>query len=361
MDSHTKMKHQGAHITHGSIIEAGFHLEDGRKSIRNFVNSCVLCRKLRGKTAEQLMADFPVDRLEETAPFENVGLDAFGPFMVHDSTATRRTSANKKVWALIFVCLPSRAIHIEPLVGMDVSSFRNALSRFISLRGPVKTLRSHQGTNFVAAKSQLEQAINVGELSGFLDARNMEWIFNPPHASHQGGTWERKIGSVRRVLEALLRLSSNRGLSRDEFCTLLADAANVVNSTPLWVTSSDPNDPNPLTPNMYDIFIVSSTKRVFEQLIALDESPHTAVHSVDVSFSSLLSSLVFVLESFCFDGSLCIKVWCLPPHVEHFVSEEQFAALCLPITHTKHNLCSKTNFLRSVNGSFLKAVQLISE
>ena len=71
---------------------------------------------------------------------------------------------------------------------------------------------------------------------------------NPPHASAQGGVWERKIGSVRRVLEGSLQLSGNRGVSRDEFVTLLAEAASIVNNTPLWAVSNQPDDPLPLSP-----------------------------------------------------------------------------------------------------------------
>ena len=65
-----------------------------------------------------------------------------------------------------------------------------------------------------------------------------------------GGTWERKIGSVRRVLEASFALVSNRCLSRDEFATLLAEASAIVNNTPLWSNPDLPDDPTPLTPAM---------------------------------------------------------------------------------------------------------------
>ena len=151
--------------------------------------------------------------METIAPFSNVGLDVFGPFYVHDGRKTR-SSSGKKIWAVIFVCLPSRAIHLEPLTGMDVGSFRNALSRFEALRGSAVFLRSDQGTNFIAAKKQFD-SLSVDEV--FKDRRFPKWTMNPPGASHMGGAWERKIGSVRsvrRVLEASLALMSNRSLAR---------------------------------------------------------------------------------------------------------------------------------------------------
>ena len=246
---HKQIKHQGSHISHGAIVQAGFHIHNGRQLIRRFIDACVLCRKLRGSTNKQLMADLPIDRLEEVPPFTNVGVDVFGPFHVQNGVNTRRNSSTKKIWGLIFVCLPSRAIHLEPLEGMDVSSFRNALTRFFSIRGTCKVIRSDQGSNFVCAKKQLE-AIDINLLSEDLKSKGIEWKLNPPHASHHAGSWERKIGSVRRILEASIALMNHRSISRDEFATLLAEASSIVNNTPLWAIPANPNEPLPISPAM---------------------------------------------------------------------------------------------------------------
>ena len=42
----------------------------------------------------------------------------------------------------------------------------------------------------------------------------------------------------------------DRALSRDEFTTMLTEAASIVNNTPLWAVPTNPNDLMPLTPNM---------------------------------------------------------------------------------------------------------------
>ena len=65
-----------------------------------------------------------------------------------------------------------------------------------------------------------------------LEAEGIAWEVNPPHASHFGGVWERAIGSIRRVFEATLIQMEPRLLRRDEFETLMQEAAAVVNSTP---------------------------------------------------------------------------------------------------------------------------------
>ena len=96
---HAKSGHQGLHITNGSLREAGFYIFKGRKLIKSMINNCVTCRKLRASCEQQFMADLPVDRVESSPPFSKVGLDVFGPWMIHDGTSTRKCKGTKKVWS----------------------------------------------------------------------------------------------------------------------------------------------------------------------------------------------------------------------------------------------------------------------
>ena len=233
------------------------------------------------------MADLPPDRLEEVAPFVNVGLDVFGHFWISEGQTTRRHLSYRKVWVLIVVCQPSRAVHLEPLPAMNTSAFMNAFARFVAIRGPCKLVHSDQGSNFLGAVSQME-GLNVGQLRKEFITRSIRWVFNPPHASHMGGSWERKIGSVRRIMEATLVTLGNRKLSYDEFATLLAETASIVNRTPLWVTSNDPNDPLPLTPDMIltlrDHEIVAKENYTPEDLLRYGKARHRRVQYLAEQF-----------------------------------------------------------------------------
>ena len=258
---HREAKHQGGHITSAVVRQAGYYIVKGSSIIRHIISQCYFCRKLRRKLASQMMADLPSDRLEDTPPFQSTGLDCFGPFYINKGKATRNSPATIKIWVVIFVCLPSRAIHLEPIDGLDTASFINALSRFSSIRGTARFIRSDRGTNFVGACNELA-GINLGKVSSTLGEKNITWVMNSPHSSHHGGIWERRIGSVRRVLEGALLQLGKRGLTRDDFITLLSEAAAVVNNTPLWAVSSDTSDPLPLSPAM---------------LLTLREHPNAAV------------------------------------------------------------------------------------
>jgi hypothetical protein len=192
------------------------------------------------------MADLPRDRVVPSSPFSHAGIDVMGPWKIHDGAATRRTTANKKTWAVLFTCLSSRAVHIEMLPSLDTTAMKNALLRFMSVRGSCELLRSDRGTNFISASKEL----NIDQISLALENEGCRWEFNPPHASHFGGVWERKIGQIKIILDAPLLQMGEKTLSRDDLHTFLQEAAAIVNSTPLWEISNDPNDPVPLSPAM---------------------------------------------------------------------------------------------------------------
>ena len=247
---HEVVRHQGRHFTEGAIRAAGFWVLGGKRVISSLIYHCVTCRRLRGKLQEQIMADLPADRLSTSPPFTYVGLDVFGPWTV-TARKTRGGQANSKRWAVIFTYMAARAVHIEVIESMDTSSFVNALRRFFALRGPAKLLRSDCGTNFVGACSEL--GINSSgrqkeQIENILADNRCEWQFNPPHASHMGGSWERMIGITRRILDAMLLQLGPGILTHEVLTTLMAEVTAIINSRPLTPVSTDPEHPSILTP-----------------------------------------------------------------------------------------------------------------
>ena len=126
------------------------------------------CRKLRGSVQEQHMAVLPPDRLEPAPPFTSCAVDYFGPFIIKEGRK------ELKRYGVLFTCMASRAVHIEVAASLETDSFINALRRLLSRRGPIRQLRSDQGTNFVGAKRELKEALK--ELNG--DAIRKELLRN---------------------------------------------------------------------------------------------------------------------------------------------------------------------------------------
>lgn len=249
---HEQVKHQGRLFTEGALRTAGYWILGGKRMISSFIHTCVTCRKLRRGLETQMMADLPEDRITPGPAFTSVGIDVFGPWEV----CTRRTrggAANSKRWGLMFTCLTSRAAHIEVIEEMSSSCFINALRRFLSLRGPVKIIRSDRGTNFIGAAEEMRVntiKVEEGPVQQFLDKSYITWIFNVPHSSHMGGVWERVIGMTRKILDSMLLESSGKPLTHETLATFLCEVCAIINSRPIAPIPSDPNDPMILTPTM---------------------------------------------------------------------------------------------------------------
>lgn len=249
---HEKIYHQGRHLTEGAIRSEGLWITGGKRLVSSIIHHCVTCRKMRGKPLNQKMADLPKDRLTKSPPFTFVGVDVFGPWTI----ITRRTrggSAHSKRWAVLFTCLYSRAVHIEVMEEMTSSSFINAVRRFIAMRGAVSEFRSDRGTNFVGAASELNMNIvNVEDsrMRAFLEDKRIVWKFNPPHASHFGGSWERMIGIARRILDAMLMDTKHGKLTHEVLTTFMAEVMAIMNSRPLVPVSGDVEAPFILSPQM---------------------------------------------------------------------------------------------------------------
>ena len=248
---HQAVKHQGRHFTEGAIRASGIWLVGAKRRICSVLSKCVVCRRLRGKTEHQQMADLPAERLQVAPPFSYVGVDVFGPWEVV-SRRTRGGHVNNKRWAVLFSCMCTRAVHIEVIETLSASSFINALRRFFAVRGPAKQLHSDCGTNFVGACRELGMDGSQPDqesVERYLQGQKCTWVFNPPHSSHMGGVWERMIGIARRILNCMLLEWKSR-LTHEVLTTLMAEVSAIMNARPLIPVSSDPESPIILTPLM---------------------------------------------------------------------------------------------------------------
>ena len=108
--------------------------------------------------------------------------------------------------------------------------------------------RSDRGTNFVRAQSELNAAMNKMNSKEIEACKGSEWVFNPPHASHAGGVWERMIRITRRILDSMLLELASKRLTHGVLSTLIAEVSAIVNSRPLVPVSNDPEAPEILTP-----------------------------------------------------------------------------------------------------------------
>ena len=240
---HERNGHIGSNQTL-STLRRKFYILRGYKQVKRVLQNCVKCRKHHGRPMQQLMGELPKERVAATKPpFTFVGVDYFGPFSVKYRRGT------VKRYGCLFTCLTTRAVHIEIAHSMDSDSFIMALHRFIARRGKPSKIVSDNGTNFVGAEKELAdqvESINSKRVDDEMLIEGIEWQFNPPHAPHMGGIWERLIKSVKGIL---LQLVGNRLLNDEELLTFMSEVEKILNDRPLTRMGSDARDATPLTPN----------------------------------------------------------------------------------------------------------------
>ena len=246
---HENVKHQGRGITLNELRSNGYWIIQGTAAVSKCITECTVCCKLRGATQEQKMADLPIDRMDPTPPFTYAAVDYFGPWIIKE----RRKELKR--YGFLFTCLASRAVHLEVSHSLSTDSFINALRRFVCRRGPVRQLRSDQGTNFIGARGELKDALREldhEKITSEMLKNHCDWVvfkMHVPNASHMGGSWERQIRTVRNVLSAMLDTNGAQ-LDDESLVTFFCEAEAIVNSRPLTVESiNDPDSLRPLSPN----------------------------------------------------------------------------------------------------------------
>ena len=236
-------------MTTNEIRASGYWIVGATLAVSSAIRRCVTCRRLPGTVQEQRMAELPYDRLEPAPPFTNCAVDYLGPFVIGEGRK------DLKRYGVLFTCMASRAVHVEVAATLATDSFINAFRRFVSRRGPIRQLRSDQGTNFVGASRELRAALNEldhDKIRGELERHDCDWFvfkMNVPSASRMGGVWDRQIRSVRNVLATLLQTNGSQ-LNEEALSIFMCEAEAIVNSRPLTIDSlNDPASLNPLTPN----------------------------------------------------------------------------------------------------------------
>ena len=264
-DAHENDTKHAGRETVLSALRCKFWIPQPRGLINQMLMSCVVCKRLRGKLQGQRMADLPCERITPgISAFEHVGIDCFGPF------AVKRARSSVKRYGCIFTCLSMRAIHLEKLDDLSADSFINALIRFCARRGVPKTIRCDNGTNFVGAEREINKQFReqcaTKKLDNYCLINGIEWIFNPPAASHMGGSWERQIRTVRKVLSVVLK---DESLDDERLDTLFCLVESIVNSRPLTVSSDDIHDLEALTPN-HLLLLRSNSVRLEDKFVPAD-------------------------------------------------------------------------------------------
>lgn len=261
-EAHQQTMHGGTQLTLAHLRNR-YWIIHGRKLTRQFISKCLRCYRFNSTPGAQVMGNLPIVRITPGRPFLRTGVDYAGPLQIR-TTKGRGHKAHKGYLA-IFVCMTTKAIHIEPVSDLTTEAFIAAYKRFTARRGLCSDLYSDNGSNFVGARNQLERELvallrkSSTEIASLLANDGTTWHFIPPATPHFGGIWE---AAVKAVKKHLVRVIGETTLTFEELSTVTSQVEACLNSRPLAPITTDPTDLTCLTPGH---FLIGTSMRAIPQ------------------------------------------------------------------------------------------------
>ncbi len=193
------------------------------------------------------MGMLPAVRSTPTPTFYVTGVDFAGPMFVRQGHV--RKPVPVKTYTAIFICMASKAVHLELCASLSSVDFRAALQRFIARRGTPGHIYCDNGSNFLGAREETRDLRDRLESRKttitFCQTNNIVWHHSPPRAPHFGGLWEAAVRQMKLILKKNL---TPHLLRYDELETLLIEAEAILNSRPITpMTQEDEHTGNILT------------------------------------------------------------------------------------------------------------------
>lgn len=174
------------------------------------------------------MGTLPTARVTRQRAFLHTAIDYAGPVLTR--TAKGRGKHAHKAWIAVFVCLSSKATHLELVGDMSTQAFLAAFKRFTARRGHCSDVYADNGTNFVGADSEMRRQVRRCAVDDAWCSQLAEdgtrFHFAPPGSPHFNGLAE---AAVKIAKAAMKRTIGDHSLTFEELTTLLTQIEAVMN------------------------------------------------------------------------------------------------------------------------------------
>jgi hypothetical protein len=224
--THITAEHYGTKATR-SKLAARYFVARPNQSVGSVVSRCERCTSRRPKRVVAEQGDLHKNRLRMgTYAFASVGMDHWGPFLLKQG----------KRWGLLMMCLTTRAVWLELVPQPDAECLQHCITQFCCENGAPQEFYSDNGSAMQGTKSDFEEMLNgrQTELKKWVAWKwEADFKFIPPGSPHWGGSWERMIQEVKRILGLISeRLKAT---SDFEYRTLLKRVQFILNQRPLEI------------------------------------------------------------------------------------------------------------------------------
>ncbi len=187
-----------------AIIGHTYHIAGLRNHLKKLSRQCPTCQRSYNRGVQQQMRLLPITQTSSSPSFAITGLDFAGPFTIKRGHTCRPTKF--KSYACLFMCMATKAVHIELCADLTIDEFLPALHRFCARRGTPQQINSDNGSNFVGAFNEIKDIEHLvhnskQKLSHYCGENSIEWRFIPPRSPKFGGIREAGV----KLMKILMR------------------------------------------------------------------------------------------------------------------------------------------------------------
>lgn len=246
----TQVLHGGVQITLRAL-RSRFWILHMRRQVQKLIHRCITCYRTKKTLLTQRMAELPSFRTRQAKPFTFVGTDYAGYFEI--KTSERKNAPTTKAYIVLFMCLTTKAMHLELACDLSSAEYIMALENFIARRGIPNAIWSDNATNYVGAEKEIHALLDqwsnqTTDLSRLFATKRIEFKHIPARASHMAGIWERAVAQVKYHLK---RVMKDTKLTARRFDHVLKQIECCLNSRPLWALTPNADDVEVLTPSHF--------------------------------------------------------------------------------------------------------------
>ncbi|XP_064077635.1 uncharacterized protein LOC135195304 [Macrobrachium nipponense] len=243
IQAHENVLHAGVQDTICKVREE-YWIPRLRQCVKKMKTKCHLCNRLEGPALRRPPPPpLPACRVNSLRPFEVTGVDLTGQILICNPA----TKELDKVYIVVFTCTSTRACHLEVVKDLTSTAFLNSFRRFTARRSCPRRMISDNATNFKTGSSLIQSLYDDTDVQSTLTRENCKWTFITPRAPHQGGFYERMVGSVK---SALKKAIFKKRINSDELNTIVTEIERRINNRPLtYVDATSPDTVDALTPS----------------------------------------------------------------------------------------------------------------